>query len=98
MVYGYWAHPFLYFSIVFFTLRFWMVFFSVFDRFWVPWRFPLGACGVTLHPFFPLPIFSRFLRCVFLTFGLPGGVLEKVGGMRAAPLWGAGKTALWLHN
>ena len=52
MIWGYWAHPFLYFSIVFFTLRFWIVFFSVSDRFGVPWRLPLGACGVTLHPFF----------------------------------------------
>jgi hypothetical protein len=50
----------------------------------------LMILGALRHPFrplwghitavFPLLIFSRFLRCVFITFRLPRGVPKKVGG------------------
>ena len=49
------------------------------------WRTPFGHLWDDITMFFPLLIFSRFLRCVFLTFGLTRGVPEKVGGTGAAP-------------
>ena len=59
---------------------------------------PFGCLWGHLTPFFPLPIFSRFLRCVFLTFGLPQGGPNACRRLGRGTLWDAGKTAFWLHN
>ncbi len=69
----FWTHPFLYFSVVFSTLRFWQAilcdFLAILDALRAPFRHLWGHITAV----FLLPIFSRFLRCVFITFRLPRG-------------------------